>query len=98
MSWYVQAGVGLLAVTVLSVAYSRLYLSGPQLLEPILPRTQVVQLGDVFWGVSLMRGRRGYMEDTAAYLASSTCSSTQLFGVFDGHANDVSLFLFCALI
>ena len=43
--------------------------------------------GDQYWGVAKMQGRRNYMEDTTSQLIKD---DFQLFGVYDGHANDVS--------
>lgn len=43
----------------------------------------------ITWGVSYMQGKRSYMED---YFSHVSRGGVELFGVYDGHGNDVSIF------
>ena len=38
------------------------------------------------WGMAKLQGRRAYMEDTSSFLIGDT---VYMFGVYDGHGNDV---------
>lgn len=87
MQWYYQVVVGLLIIAIIGLFFQK---DTPNQEADSL----VDNFGEQCWGASKMKGRRSYMEDTFSYLIED---HFQLFGVYDGHGNDVSISQFSAV-